>query len=277
VYSQIIAEQEAKSFIECVDGQSTAPTSVYCIPHHAVEKDSTTTLIHIVFDCRCRQSSKHPSLNDCLILGSPCDNDLCALLVHFRLHFFGLSTDIKKAFLHVQLHPKDRDYTRFFWPTDLSSPLCIYCFKVVPFGATSSPFMLHAMLQHHLKQYNSPVSRDMLSNLYVDNIISGCETEQAAVAFYRQARTIMCEGRLNLRSRSSNSTELMTAATKDNTAEGALSVNVLGLHWNLTSDQLHLTEKLSILTYDHLVTKREVLQDFSKVFDPLGFVAPVII
>jgi len=102
----------------------------------------------------------------------------------------------------------------------------------------------------------------MLSNLCVDNIIPGCKTEQAAVAYYRQARTIMCEARLNLLSWSSNSAELTTAATKDSTAEGAFSVNALGLCWNLNSDELHLAEKPSIL---HLVTKREVQQDLSKV------------
>ena len=286
VYSRIIAEQEAKGFIERVDDQSTVHTSAHYIPHHAVEKDSATTPIRIVFDCSCRQSSRHPSLNDCLIIGSPCDNDLCALLVHFRSHSFGLSTDIEKAFLHVRLHPEDRNYTRFFWlidSRDSSSPLCVYCFKVVPFGATSSPFMLNAVLQYHLRQYNTPVSKDILSNLYVDKIISCCDTEQATVDYYRQARTIMCDARLNLHSWSSNSAELTTIAIKDNTADRARTVNVLGLRWNPTSDKLrwnptsdklHLTDKPSILLYDHLVTKREVLQDLSKIFDPLGFVTP---
>ena len=139
-YSRIIGEQESKGFIECVDNHPTSHTSIHYIPHHAVEKHSTTTPICIVFDCSCRQSSKHPSLNDCLTIGSPCDNDLCALLVCFRSHCFGLSTDIEKAFLHVWLHPDDRNYTHFFWlsdSTDCSSPLCVYRFKVVPFGATS--------------------------------------------------------------------------------------------------------------------------------------------
>ena len=62
----------------------------------------------------------------------------------------------------------------------------------------------------------------------------------------------------------------------DNTAEKASLFNVLGLRWIPALDKLQLAAK-PILTSDHLVTKREVLQNLSKVFDPLGFVAPVII
>ena len=146
----------------------------------------------------------------------------------------------------------------------------------MPFGATSSPFMLNAVLQYHLRQYNIAVSHDMLSNLYMDNIISGCDTEPAVVNYYREARAIMCNARLNLCIWSSNNTELTTAGIKDNTVEKATSVNVLGLCWTPTSDNFHLATK-PLLAHDHLVTKREVLQDLSKVFDPLEFVAPVIL
>ena len=49
VYSRIIAEQEAKGFIERLDDQSTTHTSIHNIPHHAVEKDSTITPIRFLF------------------------------------------------------------------------------------------------------------------------------------------------------------------------------------------------------------------------------------
>ena len=253
---------------------------VHYIPHHAIEKDSPTTPIRIVFDCSCRQSPSYPSLNDCLMVGLPPVNDLCAVLVRFRSHCLGISTDIEKAFLHIRLHPNDRDFTRFFWltdPTDPCSPFCVYRFKVVPFGATSSPFILHAVLQYHLRQYNSAVSHDMRSNLYVDNIISGCETDKAAVHYYREARAIMSSARFNLRSWSSNSSELTAIATLDHVADNNTLVNILGLRWNPTTDELTIATKPSPLANDHLVTKREVLQDLSKVFDPLGFIAPVLI
>lgn len=107
------------------------------------------------------------------------------------------------------------------------------------------------------------VSSDMLSNLYVDNIISGCYTEQAAVNYYHTARAIMCDAQLNLHSWSSNSAELTTAASKYNTAEGAQSVNVLGLRRTPTLDKLYLATKPYIPVYDHLVTKREIMQGLS--------------
>ena len=134
--------------------------------------------------------------------------------------------------------------------------------------------MLNEVLQYYLRQYNTPVSPDMCSNLYVDNIITGTDVEQDAVNYYREARTIMCDARLNLRNWSSNSVALTTTASKLNTAEKASSVTVLGLHWAPESDKLHLVAKPSILSNDNLVTKWEVLQDLSKVLDPL---APVVI
>lgn len=122
--------------------------------------------------------------------------------------------------------------------------------------------MLNAVLQYHLKQYNTPVSNDMLRHLYVDNIISGCETEQGAVDYYSQARTIMGEARLNLRSWSSNSAKLTAIASKENTVERATTVNILGLRWNPTSDKLHLSEKSSILAHGHLTTNEK----FCKIY-----------
>ena len=101
-YGSIIAEYESQGFIEKVPEASSI--SGHYIPHHAVEKASSTTPIRIVFDCSCHQSKDHPSLNDCLMVGTPFQNDVCAIISHFRSHIFGHSTDIEKAFLHVNLH-----------------------------------------------------------------------------------------------------------------------------------------------------------------------------
>ena len=56
--------------------------------------------------------------------------------------------------------------------------------SVVLFGSASSPFMLYATLHHHLTQCSSTVSKDLLQNLYVDNILSRCSTKEESVVFY---------------------------------------------------------------------------------------------
>jgi len=110
----------------------------------------------------------------------------------------------------------------------------------------------------------------MRSNLYVDNIITGGATEQAVVSYYGEAWSLMSSANMNLHSWSSKSVELKTIATQDNVSDDSHSVSILGLRWNPTTDELSLTAKPTILTHDYLATKREVLQDISKIFDPLG-------
>ena len=98
--------------------------------------------------------------------------------------------DIEKAFLYASLDDSDRDFTRFFWlsnPKDPEGKFQVFCFKTVLFGSANSLFMLNATLHHHLNHYNTPVAEDMKENLYVDNIIPGCDQELDALAYYKRS------------------------------------------------------------------------------------------
>ena len=276
-YNNILNDQIERGFIEKI--HSTVANCHY-IPHHAVKKQSPTTPIRIVYDCSCHQSSASPSLNDCLQIGAPFLQDLCSIIVRFRLHRFAISTDIEKAFLHVHLHEDDRDFTRFLWlsnPSDPESELVMYRFKVVLFGATCSPFILNSVINHHLSRYTSPIAQDMLNNLYVDNIISGCDTEEGAIEYYTTARDIMQDAKFNLRSWASNSQLLSAKASKANVAVDSTDVNILGMQWNTLTDTLSLTPRPAIPSHETLVTKREILRESSGIFDPLGLISPVTI
>ena len=130
-YDNILKEQLRRDFIELVPHPKKSDTAHY-IPHHPVKKNSDTTPIRIVYDCSCCQSSEHPSLNDCLLTGPPFLVDLCAIILCFRKHQYGLSTDIEKAFLHITLNENDRNFTRFLWlsdPLDPNSEFFVYRFK----------------------------------------------------------------------------------------------------------------------------------------------------
>ena len=277
MYSDIISDQLSRGFIERV--QPTQPSNgVHYIPHHPVKKDSTTTPIRIVYDCSCRQSKTHPSLNDCLVIGPTFLNDMCSIILRFRLHKYGLSTDIEKAFLHVALDESDRDYTRFLWlsdPTDPESEFNIYRFKTVLFGSVSSPFMLYAALHFHLQKHSSAIANDIAGNLYIDNVLTGCATEAEAVDYYTRARSILDKAKFNLRSWSSNSEKVRQSAHRDNVADENDTIKVLGLLWHTPSDTISLASKITV--DQHSITKRTILQNSSAIFDPLGLITPVTI
>lgn len=76
---------------------------------------------------------------------------------------------------------------------DPNSELLTFRFRIVLFGVLCSPFMLNTTLLFHLSQYTSATSKDMLENLDVDIIATGCHSDKLAITYYSTAITIMKE------------------------------------------------------------------------------------
>ncbi|XP_065889733.1 uncharacterized protein [Dysidea avara] len=279
IYDNIIKDQQQRGFIETVTDHDATENTHY-LPHRPVKKDSVTTPIRIVYDCSCRGNGNSTSLNDCLTVTPPFLNNLCSTLLRFRSHAFALSTNIEKAFLHVQLHSDDRNFTRFIWPSstdDSAANFLTYRFAVVPFGSSSSPFKLAAVLDLHLSKVASPVALDMKDNIYVDNILSGCNTEEEILNYYKHSRELMSQANFNLRSCSSNSHQLQAVTAREKTSDPKPTVGLLGLQWNTITDTVSLAPKQLPPTNTSFIIKRDVLQTSSQIYDPLGWVTPVTV
>ncbi|XP_063436701.1 uncharacterized protein LOC134718141 [Mytilus trossulus] len=279
-YGEIIAEQQRRGFIEKVDDKIPQDRKVHYIPHHPVKKDSATTPIRIVYDCSCRETPDIPSLNDCLLNIPPNLNDIAAILLRFRLHKYAVTTDIEKAFLNVGLEEKDRDVTRFYWysnPTDPTGQLVTYRFKSVLFGATCSPFILNAVLLKHLKDNVCTWTERLTNDLYVDNIISSFSEENDLINYYNQTRPLFANAGFNLRSWASNSEILQEFARKDRVVDNDKIIKVLGLKWNAEKDTITFAKKDALGNKNKNVTKRDVLKQTSRIYDPLGILSPITV
>lgn len=157
-------------------------------------------------------------------------SDMCSIIIRFRSFTYGLSTDKEKAFLHVGLDGDDKEFTRFLWLSDTKNPeseFQVFRLKTVVFGSTNFPFMLNAKLHRHLENYTTPVANDIKNNMYVDNVISGCDQETELISYYQEPRSIMNAANFNLRSGASNSPLLLEKTGQDQTADTSTVVTFL--------------------------------------------------
>ena len=110
----------------------------------------------------------------------------------------GVLADIKQAFLNVGIAAQHRDYLRFLW-CDMQAgneQVVIYRFLRVVFGITSSPFLLNGIVRHHLSDYlekEQDIVQRIMDDLYVDDLVSGCNELEEGKALYDRSKAILSE------------------------------------------------------------------------------------
>ena len=202
------------------------------------------------------------------------------ILITFRTNKYAFSADISKAFLRIGLQEADRDFTRFLWledPFDPNSNIITYRFCSMLFGVTSSPFLLQATLDFHLQKRVSPYKDLIRENFYVDNLVGSLNLESSLLEYYQDANKILLSANMPLREWSSCSKLLQTQIRGDQNGVQTDSVKLLGLQWNTENDTLQLHPVQFDSNPGIPQTKRKLLSDVSKVFDPLQICTPVTI
>ncbi|XP_035226771.1 uncharacterized protein LOC118199092 [Stegodyphus dumicola] len=249
-YEEIFDEWEAKDIIEVVTEEKEE--GVHYLSHRPVIKESSeTTKIRPVFNASAR-SKNSPSLNDCL----------------------RVSSDIEKAFCQIKIAEKDRDFLRFLW-FDNQHKFKIYRHNRVVFGLTSSPFLLAATLSHLLTTVPEKfveTSNILKDSFYLDNSLISLNHVDEAENFVQEARLILASGHFNLRCWRSNFRIDMIDEIESKTKV----VPVLGLVWDLEKDSLSCKIE-ETFNLREPITKRKVLSITQKIFDPIGFTAPITV
>ncbi|XP_063547551.1 uncharacterized protein LOC134755001 [Cydia strobilella] len=282
-YDVILKEQLDLGIIEVVTRGSdlNADHPIHYLAHHMVKQDGGGKG-RIVYDASAKTTGQK-SLNECLYSGPSMLEDLTALLLKFRTKRYGILGDVEKAFLQVALQEDDRDVTRFLWLKDTTKEatednLLYLRFCRVPFGVVASPFLLTATIRHYISQSNKALLKQVADKCYVDNLVTGADSQQEAKQIYEQTRTVFEQLSMNMRDWISNNQSLMDKIPEHHRSVKHGQVKVLGLMWNIEEDTLKLN-----LTEDHfstdppIDTKRKVLRALARVYDPCGFVCPLML
>ena len=144
------------------------------------------------------------------------------------------------------------------------------------FGLTDSPFLLNGTIRHHLEKYvesEKDVVEHLSNDLYVDDLVSGCETPEQGKVLYNKSNAIMNDAGFDLRKWVTNDQELgnyiktremekIPSIPKGNhmTYFESLLPNVatayksvLGVSWDTTTDEF-------VFCFDNLIQKSAAMK-----------------
>ncbi|XP_063243611.1 uncharacterized protein LOC134542933 [Bacillus rossius redtenbacheri] len=284
MYSEFMEDYLAMGHMEKIPDDQIDVTPAYYIPHHCVVKpESSTTKLRVVFDGSAKSSSG-VSLNDTLLTGPKLQRDIFDLLLNFRLHAFVFTADVKQMYRQISVLPQHQDYQRIVWRFCDSEPVQDYRLKTVTYGVSSAPFLALRTLQQLAvdeKDHFPVASRVLQSDVYVDDVVTGSDTLESALAIQKDLRALLAKGGFKLRKFMSNHTALIDwlppedvdmPQSFDLDPESQVVVKVLGLQWNPVSD----TFSYVIRGHSSLVTKRSILANVARIFDPLGWLTPLL-
>lgn len=254
----------------------------FYLPHHAVIKqDSAKTKVRVVFDGSAK-SSTGVSLNETLMAGPTLQDDIFCLILRFRLPRYVLTGDIEKMFLQFQVRKEDRKYQRLIW-RDNEGHIATYELNTVTFGLTSSPYQAVQCLWQLTEDeaHRHPDAAEIIKrDMYVDDHLTGFQTISEGVTARHKMTEILQAGQLKMRHWASNDRRLLQGLPEDSINQRMQfsddkTLKTLGVFWNAQSDTIVYTVRA--IPRAKRVTKRFVLSEVAKIFDPLGLLGPIIL
>ena len=263
----------------------------YYLPVLGVVKDGE---LRVVFDAS-RKQCGFPCMNDCIMKGPECFmNNLGSVLLGFRNGRVAAVADICKFHNQVHLDKKDVHMQRFLWRDmqtgDAPKTYAVTCNN---FGVRCANCIATSALHKSADRFNEiyPVESQYIKDqTYVDD-------ELAAAPNMDELRTIT--SRLDEICQHASMPNKGWIFSGDPVASGVtigeeVGEKVLGLSYNPSTDSFnfHVTLKLktthgevSISTpqelesirHDLVLTRRVLLANVARIFDPLGLVTTILL
>ncbi|KAL0839095.1 hypothetical protein ABMA28_017074 [Loxostege sticticalis] len=269
-YTEFMEDYIEQSHMEPIPNKE--PKNKVCyIPHQAViNEQHLTTKLRVVFDSSAK-TTNGKSLNDNLLIGPPLQNEIRDVTLRWRRHRVVLVGDIRQMYRRIQLDEHDRDFLRILWRSSPDQEIKHYRLTTVTYGTSCAPYLaiktLRQLAEDERGNFDDQIIDTVLLDFYIDDLLTGEYTAERVVELKNELTRLLQSGGFTLHKWASNSTEI----------EGAEQSNrkILGINWNGHTDKFELKIELPPTTAE--ITKRTVLCDIAKIYDPAGWLAPVVI
>ncbi|XP_048764717.2 uncharacterized protein LOC125672561 [Ostrea edulis] len=254
------------------------------LPMFAVHHPKKPESVRVVFDSSAKY--KDSSLNSVLLQGPDILNNLLGILLRCRKEKVAATMDVEHMFYNFKVPEKQRCYLRFLWHqnNDIDQPLIEYQMTRHVFGNSTSPSIANYGFRKIVEGADKDVQDLINENFYVDDGLVLCKTvDQTVDLVLRTQQTLQDRGRVRLHKFASNSRHVLNALDQADLAKNLKDLDLgtaalptqrsLGLLWNTESDSFIF----SVNQVEKPYTRRGLLSTINSVFDPIGFVQPVVI
>lgn len=257
----------------------------FYLPHFGVFHPQKRKL-RVVLDAAAKTDGV--SLNSLLLPGPDLLRCLLGILFRFREGRIAMSADIREMFSQIKVRQEDRDALRFLWRASNEQPIKEYRMSSVIFGASCSPFIAQHVKNLNGKQHEHKypkATEAILSDHYMDDYVGSVDSKAEAAQLAADIVTVHGAACMEMRGWVSNDQAALELISPDLRAQKSLDIDtsdsnsscvkVLGIKWSPDSDCLGFRSAGN--TLPSTLTKRAVLSQLMRVFDPLGLLAPIII
>jgi len=240
--------------------------------------------IRVVFDASSKASSQL-SLNQCLHAGPKLQLDILDIITRFRLNKFLFTADVCKMYRQILIRPEYRRFQHIFWRSLPLEELKEYQLNTITYGVNCAPFLALRVLKYVIDNEcdDFPEVWDGLRyQTYVDDIYLGADTEELLSKVQSNLISVLGRFAIELKKWSINSLCLLSEIVTISRISGVINFNdkegcmIKVLTLNLCWDPVKNIFGFDVRPVTKVVTKLSVLSTIAKIFDQIGFLAPVI-
>ncbi|XP_028399264.1 uncharacterized protein LOC114522722 [Dendronephthya gigantea] len=273
-FSRKLSSEELKSY--------KGPTH-YISHHEVVRPEKKSTPIRIVFNSSA--SYKGHRLNDYWMKGPDLLNNLFGVLLRFRENEVAINADISKMYHRILIPERDQHVHRYLWRNmDTDREPDVYVKTVLTFGDKPAPAMAQTALQKTAEEGEKryPAAAEVLKkNTYMDDICDSVHSENQARKITAEIDEILRNGGFNVkcwlsnRSLKKNDESVIEKSELElKLLQGPVEEKVLGTVWNHHDDVFGFKVIPPELVK---LTKRAILSQVARIYDPLGVAAAFLI
>ena len=260
----------------------------FVIPSFIVSRtDKTSTQYRLVINAAREFSGR--SINDFILPTPDVMNDLCNVLLQFRVGRYTYTADIKHMFLRIQTEVEDQKFLRVLHCPDPEGPVqVVQCSRHV-FGLRSSPYIAMEVIRTHARKRADRwplAAKAVLECSIVDDILTTADSMEQLTTLHRELRLLFEDMSMTIHKCASNSPEMMEDIPVNERAKQIRLdefqgsdpsllpvIKTLGLVYRPEHDDFCYEYAHE---FEGAWTLRKMVSAVARLYDPIGLISPFL-